>query len=167
MNGDGFDRADLIYVPRDASEVVVVREERDASNRPVLVDDPEGAAAFQAFIDANDDLSDARARSSNATRRARRGTTSSTPRISQQITTLRGQRIELTLDIENLLSLLGSSLGEVRTVDFQRYNLVDFRGYDDEGRQIISFDAPGENDVAEVSDFASRWRMQFGVRYTF
>ena len=168
VNGDGFDRADLIYVPNDASEVVVVRQDGvDANRRPILVPDPEGAAAFQAFIDANEDLSDARG--SIIERNSARAPWNNflDARIAQQITTLRGQRIELTLDIENLFSLLGSSLGEVRTVDFQRYNLVDFRGYDAQGRQIVSFDEPGEDDIAEVSDFASRWRMQFGVRYTF
>ena len=168
VNGDGFDRADLVYVPRDASEVVVVREVRDANGRVTGTEaDPEGAAAFQAFIDANGDLS--AARGSIIERNSARAPWNDflDARISQQITTLRGQRVELTLDIENLFSLLGSSLGEVRTVDFQRYNLVDFRGYDAQGRQIISFDPPGEDDVAEVSDFASRWRMQFGVRYTF
>ena len=159
VNGDGFDRADLIYVPRDASEVVVVDGAGNA--------DPAGAAAFQAFIDANDDLRDARG--SIVERNSARAPWNDflDARITQQITTLRGQRIELSLNVENLFSLLGSSLGDVRTVDFQRYNLVDFRGYDAQGRQIISFDPPEEGDIAEVSDFASRWRMQFGVRYTF
>ena len=159
VNGDGFDRADLIYVPNDASEVVVV----DGDGNP----DPEGAAAFQAFIDANDDLR--AARGSIVERNSARAPWNDflDARISQQITTVQGQRVELTLDVENVLSLLGSSLGEVRGVDFQRFNLVDFRRYDAEGRQVISFETPDEDDLYEVSDFASRWRMQFGVRYTF
>ena len=159
VNGDGFDRADLIYVPADASEVVVVDGDGNA--------DPDGAAAFQAFIDANEDLSDARG--SIIERNSARSPWNNflDARIAQQITTINGQRIELTLDIENLFSLLGSSLGEVSFVDFQRYNLVDFRGYDAQGRQIISFESPEEDDIAEVSDFASRWRMQLGLRYTF
>ena len=168
VNGDGFDRADLIYVPADASEVVVVRDVRDANGRVIGTEaDPDGAAAFQAFIDANEDLS--AARGSIIERNSARAPWNDffDARIAQQITTVQGQKIELTLDIENLFSLLGSSLGDVRTVDFQRYNLVDFRSYDAQGRQIISFDAPSEDDIAQVSDFASRWRMQFGLRYTF
>ena len=124
-------------------------------------------AAFDAFIEANDDLRDARG--SIIERNSARAPWNDflDARIAQQITTLQGQKIELTLDIENLFSLLGSSLGEVRGVGFQRYNLVDFNGYTDDGRQILSFEAPEDDDVAEISDFASRWRMQFGLRYTF
>ena len=153
-NGDGFDRADLIYVPADRSEV----EMSDAD-----------WTAFNAFIDANDDLS--AARGTIIERNSARAPWNDflDARIAQQITTVRGQRVELTLDIENLFSLLGSSLGEVRGVGFQRFNLVDFNGYTADGRQILAFDADNAqpDDIAEVSDFASRWRMQFGLRYTF
>ncbi|MEM7787640.1 MAG: TonB-dependent receptor, partial [Bacteroidota bacterium] len=158
VNGDGFDRADLIYVPADASEVVVV----DGDGNP----DAAGAAAFQAFIDGNDDLSDARG--SIIERNSGRAPWNDflDARISQQITTLNGQNIELSLDIQNVLSLLGVG-GEVTFVDDQRFELVDFQGYDTQGRQIISFDPTDDDDVYEVSDFASRWRMQLGLRYTF
>ena len=151
-NGDGFDRADLIYVPNDRTEVQMSDED---------------FAAFDAFIEANDDLR--AARGSIIERNSARAPWNDflDARIAQQITTLRGQRVELTLDIENLFSLLGSSLGEVRGVDFQRFNLVDFNGYTADGRQILSFDTPEADEIAEVSDFASRWRMQFGLRYTF
>ena len=144
VNGDGFDRADLIYVPNDASEVVVLRDVRDANGRVVWLRRRTRRAPPPSRRSSTPTTTSATrgARSSSGTRRARPGTTSSTPASPSRSRRVRGQRVELTLDIENLFSLLGSSLGEVRTVDFQRYNLVDFRGYDDQGRQIISFDAP-------------------------
>ena len=155
-NGDGFDRADLIYVPNDASEVVVVDGDGNL--------DPEGAAAFQAFIDANEDLSRQRGQifERNSTRAPWLNFLDA--RIAQSIQTLTGQDVEITLDIQNVFNLLGSSLGDVETVG-DRFDLVDFEGYDAQGRQIIQFSDPGE--IADVSDFASRWRMQLGLRYNF
>lgn len=152
VNGDGFDRADLIYVPNDRSEVEMSDEDW---------------SAFDAFIEANDDLRESRG--SIVDRNSARSPWNDflDARITQQITTLQGQKVELTLDIQNVLSLLGSSLGEVRGVGFQRFNLVNFDGYTDDGRQILEFDTPDDDRIFDVSNFASRWRMQFGLRYTF
>ena len=156
VNGDGFDRADLIYVPRDASEVVV----EDRNGNP----DPEGAAAFQAFIDANEDLSRQRGQifERNSTRAPWLNFFDA--RIAQRIETLSGQNVEISLDIQNVFSLLGSRLGDVETVG-DRFGLLGFNGYTADGRQRITFSDPGE--VADVDSFLSRWRMQLGLRYTF
>ena len=156
VNGDGFDRADLIYVPNDASEVLVVDGDGN--------EDAAAAAAFQAFIDGNEDLSRQRGQifERNSTRAPWLNFFDA--RIAQSIETITGQNVELTLDIQNLFDLVGSSLGEVKTVG-DRFELVEFQGYTDDGRQIVSFSDPGE--IADVSDLASRWRMQLGLRYNF
>ena len=155
-NDDGFDRADLIYVPADASEVVVVDGDGNAA--------PDRAAAFQAFIDGNEALSSQRGQIFKRNSARAPWLHFLDARIAQRIQTLGGQNVEITLDIQNVLDLLGTSLGQVETVG-DRFALVEFEGYDDEGRQIIQFPEPG--DVADVSDFASRWRMQLGLRYNF
>ena len=152
VNGDGFDRADLVYVPASRDEVEISDEDW---------------AALDAFIEATPSLREQRGQIFERNSARAPWNDFLDARITQQITTLQGQKVELTLDVENLFSLLGSSLGEVRFVDFQRYNLIDFQGYTDDGRQIISFDAPEEGDIAEISNFQSRWRMQLGLRYTF
>lgn len=156
VNGDGFDRADLIYVPNDASEVVV--EDRDGNP------DPDAAAAFQAFIDANEDLSRQRGQifERNSTRAPWLNFFDA--RIAQSIETLSGQNVEITLDIQNVFDLLGTDIGEVKTVG-DSFGLIGFNGYTSDGRQRITFSDPGE--IADVSDFASRWRMQLGLRYNF
>ena len=165
LNGDGFDRADLIYVPNDASEVVVIRDVRDADGRIVGTEaDPEGAAAFQAFIDGNEALSEQRGQifERNSTRAPWLNFFDA--RIAQSVETLTGQNVEITLDIQNVFDLLGTDIGQVETVG-DRYELVDFRSYDAQGRQVISFSTP--DSIPSVDDFASRWRMQLGLRYNF
>ena len=159
-NDDGFDRADLIYVPADANDVVVLAENEDGD----LVESVEANQAFQDFIDANEALSSQRGQifERNSTRAPWLNFFDA--RVAQSIQTLTGQDVEITLDIQNLFDLLGTSLGEVKTVG-DRFALVEFEGYDDQGRQVIQFSDPGE--IADVSDFASRWRMQLGLRYNF
>ncbi len=165
-NGDGFDRADLIYVPADASEVVVLRDIIDEETGRVIGSelDPEGAADFQAFIDGNEELASQRGQIFERNSARAPWLNFFDARIAQSIQTLTGQDVEVTLDIQNVFNLLGSSLGDVETVG-DRYQLLELRGYDDEGRQIISFETPDQ--IADVSDFASRWRMQLGLRYNF
>ena len=152
VNGDGFDRADLIYVPTDRSEVQMSDEDW---------------AAFDAFIEANDDLAEQRGQI--VERNSARGPWNDflDARIAQQITTLQGQRVEITLDVLNVLNLLNPDWGQVEFVDFQRYGLVGFQGYTADGRQILTFDTPDDGDIFETSNLASRWQMQLGVRYTF
>lgn len=166
VNGDGFDRADLVYVPTDASEVVVLQEVEDPADPDdtILIPDPDGAAAFQSFIDGNEALSSQRGQifERNSTRAPWLHFFDA--RIAQSIQTLTGQDVQITLDIQNVFDLLGSSLGQVETVG-DSYELVEFFGYDDDGRQIIGFETP--TTIAEVNDFASRWRMQLGLRYNF
>ena len=149
VNGDGFDRADLIYVPNDRSEVQMSDEDW---------------AAFDAFIEANEDLASQRGQifERNSTRAPWLNFFDA--RLAQSIETITGQDIEITLDIQNVFDLLGTDIGQVETVG-DRYTLVDYDGYTADGRQILSFSTP--DSIAQVSDFASRWRMQFGVRYNF
>lgn len=149
VNGDGFDRADLVYVPADRSEVVMSDEDW---------------AAFDAFIEGNEALREQRGQifERNSTRAPWLHFFDA--RIAQRIQTLSGQNVEITLDIQNVFDLLGSDIGQVETVG-DTFNLVDFQGYDAQGRQILAFETP--ETIAEVSDFASRWRMQLGLRYNF
>ena len=148
-NDDGFDRADLIYVPSNRNEVVMSDEEW---------------AAFDAFIESNEDLASQRGQIFERNSARAPWLNFFDARIAQSIETITGQNIEITLDIQNVFDLLGSDLGEVKTVG-DRFQLLEIDGYDAQGRQILSFETP--NQIAQVSDFASRWRAQFGVRYTF
>ena len=92
-------------------------------------------------------------------------------RISQEIPTVGRQRIELTLDILNVLNLLNKDWGQVKYVRNGEYSLFRFEGYDKSGKIRASYfpNTRGYkgDDIFETSDFWSRWQMQFGIRYTF
>ena len=94
-------------------------------------------------------------------------------RYTQIIPTFENQRIEITVDILNLLNLLNSDWGVMKYVPDNQYKLFTFKGYTTAGNNRvmkIAFDKPGSNDADNIfytSDFASRWQMQLGIRYYF
>jgi hypothetical protein len=86
-------------------------------------------------------------------------------RVSKEFRTLRGQALELSADIFNVLALLGVG-GTVRTSDiFEANDMLSFQGYNGSlGRGRYRLALPSVNRVVS-SD--SRWRMMLGARYTF
>lgn len=92
-------------------------------------------------------------------------------RISQEIPTYKRQKIELTLDILNVLNLINPDWGHQLFTSNASYSLFRFEGYDKSGKLRASYipNTRGNKgkDIFETSDFWSRWQMQFGVRYSF
>jgi hypothetical protein len=102
-------------------------------------------------------------------------------RIGKRIGTFRGQQMEITADIFNLLNLIDSDWGVIRSnfgqaAEFeQRTAPLRLRGYDDRGtaetsddRPIYSVDAANFLPVREQAVLSSsRWRMQLGLKYVF
>lgn len=93
-------------------------------------------------------------------------------RITQTIKTMGKQKIELTLDFQNLLSMINTDWGQVLYVSNNSYNLIRYNGIDEATGKIRILYRPNakgndRNDIFTVSDFSSRWQMQLGVRYNF
>ena len=88
-----------------------------------------------------------------------------------KIPTIAGQHGELVWDIFNLGNLLNEDWGRSSGVTFGTIELLALRGWDEENNRGI-FDInrlnvgdDGAADPFTVFDTASRWQMQFGVRY--
>ncbi|MDO5615488.1 MAG: hypothetical protein Q4G16_04805, partial [Cruoricaptor ignavus] len=159
LNGDGARSNDLIYVPLNASEINLVPI---TGSNPISVADQ--WAALDAFIEQDEYL------------RTRRGqyaerNGASTPwenrfdlRISQDLGINikdRVHKFQLTLDIFNVGNLINKDWGRSYFVANNAYQLITYtgRGY--------TFRAPSDNKAYNVSDLASRWQGQFGIRYIF
>ena len=87
-------------------------------------------------------------------------------RLGKVIPTVGGQSLELTLDVFNLMSLLGSDWGLQRsTTGFETVNLLRLTGYDPvNNRGVYDLSLPQRD---RVQTNASRWKMQLGAKYTF
>ncbi|MBL0174260.1 MAG: TonB-dependent receptor [Ignavibacteria bacterium] len=154
VNGDGQVENDLLYVPKDAGDILLTTNNYDK---------------LDAWIQSDQSLQDAR-----GTIVDRMG--SRMPwqdvidlRIAQEvpIPSLGGHRFEVTLDVLNVLNLMNPDWGRVKFVDQQRFRLLKFQGLDATTQKpTFSFDA-SRTDPYDLSSLASRWQMQIGLRYTF
>lgn len=79
---------------------------------------------------------------------------------------IRGQRLTLTADVINLLHLISSDWGIIRTTSsFEGTNIVRKSGYDQaDQRNVYGLALPVQN-LQSVS--LSRWRIQLGAKYDF
>jgi hypothetical protein len=178
-NFDTEDTNDLVYVPASESEVVLTSENWD------LLD---------SFIEGEEALDDARGSVIRRnTARAPWGNILDL-RLTQDVETLRGQRVRFIVDVKNVLNLVGGWVGQddwgrLFDTSFNSAEAWEFSGYveeedvgtqqggrvlttDDLGKPIISFNESTVQDVLtgdlyNTENIGSRWRLRLGVKYTF
>lgn len=161
-NGDGQNFNDLVYVPSSPEEVVLVGASA-SDNRTT----DEIWADIDAFIESQPSLRKHRGEvvPRHNTRQPWRNVLDL--RINQSIGTFTGQNVELTANIFNVLNLLNEDWGRIQFVQFQNETLFNFYGLQD-GKPVIAFpEGYSRSDAFDLSDLASRWQLQLGVRYSF
>lgn len=154
VNGDGQTENDLIYVPRDADDIILTTNNYDKLNQ---------------FIEGDEALSAARGSIFQRMGARVPWQTYLDVRIAQEIPipTLNGHRFELTVDVLNVLNLLNGDWGYSKFVDQQRYRLLTFQGLDAASQKPKFSFNDAKMDAYDISSLASRWQMQIGLRYTF
>ena len=165
VNGDGVSGNDLIYIPRDASEIV-------------LVDDPTyGTAAEQwerldAFIAQDDYLSAHRGEIAERNGAVNPWYSNLDLRIVQDIAFGSGSKrhaFQLSVDMLNFGNLLSSDWGVRKAAIPAATSPLRMVSAPDLGTDTppaFVFTGPGQTFGANPDQF-SRWRAQFGVRYFF
>ncbi len=162
LNNDTQFGNDLVYVPRDPSEINFVDRKVGST---VVATAAQQAIDFEAFIKNDKYLSKRR-----GTYTERNG--SNTPwehvidaRIAQDLYLNVGGRkhdIQITFDVFNLTNLLNKDWGRRYSVTNQAYNLL---------QTATVSGVKGYNFTAGQTpwgvDFGSRWQGQIGFRYTF
>lgn len=177
-NGDGRYDNDLVYVPANESDVVLTSGNWDELN---------------SFINDESDLKDARGGVVNRNTAREPWTNYLDLRINQEIMTVRGQKLELTASLFNVLNFLNKDWGKRYYTSYNNYQAIKFEQYVDSdfiannpqynltssdiGKPVINFDQTfnGQNynelgsrkDMFRTSDLGSRWQMQLGLRYSF
>ena len=153
-NGDGQRYNDSIYVPASADEIILTGGTWDE---------------VQAYINANPALAAAQGSviGRNAARHPWRHQLDL--RFAQEIPIpgLKGQRLELTVDIINFLNMINKDWGHFKSVYYRGVDVFKHNGYDSAtGKPKLDFLA-GDRDPWSILDLLSRWRMQLGLRYSF
>ncbi|MBI2833521.1 MAG: TonB-dependent receptor [Acidobacteria bacterium] len=154
VNGDARTFNDLLFVPANASDVVI----RGGT-----------AADLDAFINGDPCLAESRGRISERNCGRQPWTNTLDVKFAFGLPVQRA-KVELTLDILNFLNLLNSDWGRYEFLDFQTLNSVAFRGIDTVTRQAIYDIATVTSPTFRkftIDNLRSRWQAQFGARIRF
>ncbi|GAA4354527.1 TonB-dependent receptor [Hymenobacter saemangeumensis] len=174
VNNDGgqftSNSNDLIYIPRSREEIVLVTAS-NADRRSL----DQVWNELNTFIENDEYLS--KHRGEYAARNGAR-----TPwqhridvRLLQDLYMKIGEKnhtIQLSVDVINFGNMLSSDWGRDYFVANQNYGLLRYQGLENgtTGRPTFSYGtgtAPTPTEAYQVSQLASRWQAQFGVRYLF
>jgi outer membrane receptor protein involved in Fe transport len=155
VNGDGVGGNDLIYIPRSQSEI------NFAGNAQAQWD------AFNAFIEQDPYLSKHRGEIAERMGALNPWYHSVDLRILQDLGFGSGSRyhgFQLSLDVLNLTNLISSSWGVRKTANPLATSPLSLTGFNGGGDPIFNFSGATETYIDDLS-LASRWRVQFGLRY--
>jgi len=179
VNGDGASGNDLAYIPRNANDIILMSG--SAATDTVLPKSHPDYARLMAFIEGDDYLNENKGRISERMGPREPWSHQIDMRISQEIPTISGQRIELTFDILNVLNLLNGDWGWVRNTGAnQNFNLFTFHSLEttpgaDYGKPRYALSSSAKVTDGKADPFlpddlqparVSRWQLQFGIRYT-
>jgi outer membrane receptor protein involved in Fe transport len=159
-NGDGMTVNDLVYVPKDATDIsLVTAADWDRLN---------------AFIVSEPCLREQRGRIMERNSCRNPWTKFLDIRLSKVVPTLSGQRFEIQADVFNFLNILNREWGWNRqTNTFETRALLNLASYDTRGTASEADDR-GRYTLNTTNFFlrqaqtgSSRWRVQLGGKYTF
>lgn len=168
INGDNFGTDnDLIYVPRSLEEANLVDI---VSNGTVIATAAEQWAELNAYIEDDSYLSGRRGQYAERNGARTPWTNRIDVRLLQDIKIQGENRLQLSLDILNFANFLDGDAGRVYTTNFGAFPLMQVEGVTNGVPEITSAlgglnNVDGQRTPYDVADFASRWRMQFGIRY--
>ncbi|NEM98212.1 TonB-dependent receptor [Pontibacter burrus] len=164
LNGDGNVANDLIYVPRNQSEINLV---------PVTISgttfSPEQQwAALDALISGDDYLNDRRGQYAERYGGRMPWTHQFDLRVFQDFYINAGENrhtFQITFDIFNVGNLLNRDWGRQYFVSNNANELIRFAGRNAAGEPTFTFNP--NNRIYNISQFDSRWQGQLGLRYIF
>jgi hypothetical protein len=174
INGDGRTDNDLAYIPKDANDILLV----SSAAGPVLPTSNAAYTQLMDFINADPYLKDNKGKISERSGPREPWSHMLDLRIDQEVDVMPGHKIDITLDILNVLNLLKGEWGWVKNTGVnQNVFMYTFTGLDktpgaNYGKPHYSLQSSTVKVTDAVADpfvpdnILSRWQMQLGIRYT-
>ena len=159
MNGDGSGGNDLIYIPRDANDIILV----GTASSP----EAQQRSALDAFIEQDKYLSTHRGQIAERFGAIAPWYSNIDLRILQDFGIGGGSQrhtFQLSVDMLNFANLLNSSWGVRKVADPSATSPLQFVDFDGTGAPRFRFTGPAKTFRDDLS-LISRWRMQVGLRY--
>ena len=167
VNGDGASGNDLIYIPRNNSEINF-DPFTDANGSTVS---PQTQwERFNAFINQDDYLSSHRGQIADRFSALNPWYWTMDLKILQDISFFAGTKkhtIQLSLDILNLPNLINSSWGVRKVATSAATTPLQLTRFDANGEPVFNYKGNGVTTFVNDPNILSRWQMQFGIRYIF
>ena len=171
LNGDGISGNDLIYIPRNQSDINLIPANASDTRAP-----DEIWKQLNAYIEQDNYLKHHRGQIMKRNGAITPWNSQIDLKFMQDIfTNIGGNRnaLEFSVDIINFGNLLSSKWGIKKTVNKRNFlTFQDFKGPNGDPRFSFPYFDPANN-VPLTSTFsddislASRWQLQFGLRYSF
>lgn len=168
VNGDGRGGNDLIYIPRDQSEITFdTRTNSDGS----FTSPAEQWAMFDALIRQDDYLSENRGKIAERFGAVNPWFTNIDLRILQDFNVELGGKpntFQVSLDILNFANLLNSDWGVREVANSAATTPLQVQRFDANGEPVFTYVGPANSKtyVDDPGQF-SRWQVQLGLRYLF
>ncbi|RDV17080.1 hypothetical protein DXT99_00760 [Pontibacter diazotrophicus] len=165
LNNDANRSNDLLYVPRDRSEINLVDIERDGI---VTTSADEQWEALDAFIADDDYLNERRGQYAERNAARMPWTHQFDLRLLQDFYINTGEKrhtLQITFDIINVGNLINRDWGRQYFVRNNANEIIRYAGRNDAGEPTFTFNP---NSAAyNIAPFDSRWQGQLGLRYIF
>lgn len=155
VNGDGMGGNDLIYIPKNRSEIKFVN--------------PDQADAFFAFVNQDDYLKENKGKIAERFGALNPWYSNVDVRVMQDIAfNARGkkQRVQISLDILNIGNFINSEWGIRKVADPRATSPLILSHFDAAGEPVFNFTGVRKTHVNDLG-LLSRWQMQLGLRYIF
>jgi hypothetical protein len=159
VNGDGSGANDLIYIPSDANDIILMPT--------ATATEAQQRAALDAFIEQDPYLRSHRGQIAERFGLVNPWYNNIDLRILQDLSIGGGARrhnFQLSVDMLNFANLFNSSWGVRKVANPAATSPLRLVDFDTSGAPRFNFTGPAETFIDNPSLF-SRWRMQVGLRY--
>jgi Carboxypeptidase regulatory-like domain len=165
VNGDGTGGNDLIYIPRDQSEIIF---DPCTSGCGSNVTPAQQWAALDAFIKQDKYLDSHRGEIAERFGEVNPWYSNIDLKILQDFAVggLRQHNFQVSVDVLNVANLINSDWGVRKVASASAQSPLRFTRFDDSGAPVFNFTGPRRTFIDDPSIF-SRWRAQLGLRYFF
>jgi len=167
VNGDGSGTNDLIYIPRDKSEI---NFEPYTDRRGNVVSADDQWAAFNSFIEQDDYLKENRGKIADRFGSINPWFFNIDLRVMQDISFFSGNTkhtFQISLDILNVPNLLNSDWGVRKVANSAATSPLELVGFNAEGDPTFNYKSNLTETFVDSPSLLSRWQMQLGIRYSF
>jgi len=167
VNGDGQGGNDLIYIPRNASEINFDPYINSAGQTVTAADQ---WAAFNKFISQDDYLNSNRGKIADRFGEINPWFSNIDLRILQDFSFMIGnkkQTFQLSIDILNVANLINSDWGVRKIANSLATSPLELVRFNSQGAPVFNYKANLTKTFIDNPYQFSRWQMQVGLRYLF